>query len=90
MVAATQLAVEAKQCPPEVLSRLVALLERIGSPTRAADLPATAELMATMRVDKKAAGARLRLVLPVRLGGVETRGDVADKAVAEAWEALRR
>lgn len=89
MVAATQLAVEARHCAAEVLRRLVSLLERIGLPTRAPDLPPTPDLMATMRVDKKVAGTRLRLILPLRLGAVETRADVADEAVAEAWELLR-
>ncbi len=89
MVAATRLAVNLGRCPNELLERLVRLLERIGLPTRAADLAPTAKLLETMRVDKKVAGGHIRLILPDRLGVVSVVGDVADSAIAEAWEAVR-
>lgn len=89
MIAAAHLAVAAKRCPPQVLTRLRALLQRIGLPVRGQDLPATADLMAVMRVDKKMAGSKLRLVLPTTLGAVETTTAMNDQAIAEAWQAIR-
>ena len=89
MVAATRLAVEAKRCPADVLPRLVALLKRIGLPTHAGDLPATDKLIDSMKLDKKVADGRIRLVLPDRLGAVSIVSDTPESAVRSAWESLR-
>jgi 3-dehydroquinate synthase len=89
MVAATRLAVDAGRCGRDVLDRLVALLDRIGLPTRAGGLPQTAALIESMRLDKKVAGGRIRLVLPRRMGAVSIVNDSDDGAIAAAWESLR-
>ncbi len=89
MVAATRLAVSAGRVPGDLLDRLVALLNRIGLPTRAPDLAPTPVLIESMRLDKKVAGGRIRLVLPDRLGAVSMVSDTPDDAIAAAWETLR-
>ncbi|MEX2388371.1 MAG: 3-dehydroquinate synthase [Phycisphaeraceae bacterium] len=89
MVAATRLAVDAGRCRSGVLDRLVTLLEKVGLPTAADDLPATAKLLEAMRLDKKVAAGRIRLVLPTQLGEVVIVDDVPDDAIAAAWETLR-
>ncbi|MBI1369814.1 MAG: 3-dehydroquinate synthase [Planctomycetes bacterium] len=88
MVAATTLAVEIGLCPPAVLERLAALLVNIGLPVRA-KLADSSTLLASMRLDKKVKDARIRLILPTRLGEVIMRNDIADDAIVRAWEAIR-
>ena len=90
MVAATRLAVERGTCDADLLDRLVALLDRIGLPTHEPRLPPPDVLMATMRLDKKVADDRIRLVLPVRLGAVQIVSDTPEEAVAETWDKLKR
>lgn len=89
MIAAARLAADAGRCPRELVDRLTQLLGRIGLPTRAANLPTTAVLMDAMRVDKKVAGGRIRLVLPDRMGAVSIVADTPDAAIAAAWDAVR-
>jgi len=89
MVAATALAVACGRCPQAVGTQLKALLERLGLPTCAPDLAPTAILLDAMRLDKKVAGGRIRLVLPDRMGGVSIVSDTPDDAIAAAWEAIR-
>ena len=64
------------------------LLEAAGLPVRM-ELPALKELESAMRMDKKVAGDRLRLVLPTRIGEVEIRDDVPEEAVRAGWDAIR-
>ncbi len=87
MVAATRLAVDAGRCAPDVPDRLGPLLERIGLPVRA-DLGPVDTLMAAMRLDKKVADDRIRLVLPEGMGGVTVADDADDQAIASAWRAI--
>lgn len=89
MVAAARLAVDQGRCDASLTDKLVALLEKIGLPTKAKDLPATGKLMAIMRSDKKVADGRVRLVLPDRFGVVSIVGDTPDSAVEKAWDSLR-
>lgn len=89
MVAATRLAVSTGRCPRELPDRLIRLLERVGLPTSAANLPPTAALLEAMRLDKKVAGGKIRLVLPDRLGSVSIVDDVPDAKILAAWETLR-
>jgi 3-dehydroquinate synthase len=88
MAAATQLAVDLGRCDAALLARLTALLEKIGLPTRA-ELAATEELLAAMRLDKKVKAGRMRLVLPDRLGAVSIVEDAPEDAVRAAWESIR-
>src|SRR5690606_12092519 len=89
MVAAARLAAEAGRCDGELVDQLVALLDRIGLPTAADDLPPTAELMDAMMHDKKVADGRVRLVLPDRMGAVSVVKDTPASAIERAWETLR-
>jgi 3-dehydroquinate synthase len=89
MVAATRLAVARGLCDAELLPQLMAVLESVGLPTSACDLPPSAVLMGIMRLDKKVADGKLRLVLPVRMGEVRVVSDVPDAEVEAAWDALR-
>jgi len=89
MVAATKLAIDQGRCEADLLPRLGELLERIGLPT-AAKLPDIEILMNAMRLDKKVADAKLRLVLPSRMGSVDVVSDTPDDAVIAAWQAISR
>jgi 3-dehydroquinate synthase len=88
MLAATRTAVEMGLCHDELLDRLAALIEAAGLPVRAA-LPCDEELDAAMRLDKKVAGARIRFVLPERMGQVTIRDDVPPECVHAGWRAIR-
>ncbi len=89
MIAATQLAVAQKRCDQQLLTRLKALLDQIGLPTAAADLPPVEALMDAMLLDKKVKDGKLRLVLPDKLGGVSVVSDVSADAVISAWQSVR-
>jgi 3-dehydroquinate synthase len=84
MVAATKLAIDMGICAPEVLTSLTALLASIGLPIRTA-LPDTATLMDAMMLDKKVKDARIRFILPTRIGQVVVRNDVPPDLVVDAW-----
>ena len=88
MVAATGLAVDAGRCDADLLERLVRLLDRIGLATSARNLAPPAQLLDAMRVDKKVADGRIRLVLPDRLGAVSIDRDCPDDRIVAAWRAL--
>ncbi|MCX5660317.1 MAG: 3-dehydroquinate synthase [Planctomycetota bacterium] len=90
MVAAARLAAKAGRCPAELPVRITRLLDRIGLPTSAPNLPPTHSLMEAMKLDKKVAAGKIRLVLPERMGAVSIVGDTPEAAVVAAWETLRR
>ncbi len=90
MVAATSLAVEVGRCDATVLDRLKQLLDRIGLPTRADNLPPTQQLIDSMLIDKKVADGRLRLVLPDRLGEVSIVSGASHEQIARAWGTVRQ
>ncbi len=89
MVAAARLAADTRRCNAQLAERLVRLLERIGLPTSASDLAPTDTLLETMRVDKKVADGRIRLVLPDRLGAVSIVPGTPENAITAAWDSLR-
>lgn len=89
LVAATWVSVQQRLCEPGMLERVTALLDAIGLPTRASDLPGNGKLIAAMRSDKKVAHSRIRLVLPVGLGAAAMRDDVHESLITEAWDHLR-
>jgi 3-dehydroquinate synthase len=68
------------------LKRVRALLERVGLPTHAAGLTAP-QLRDYMRIDKKVAGGRIRLVLLRGIGAAELSADYADKVLDATLEA---
>jgi 3-dehydroquinate synthase len=85
MVCASRLAERLGRIGPEVTQRQRVLLRRFGLPTQPAPWP-VADLLATMRSDKKAIAGRMRLVLPSRLGAVELVEDVPPAEVVGVLE----
>lgn len=91
MVAATQLAVDRQLAEPTVRDRLMRVLTALGLPTRAEahTLASDAKLLEAMRLDKKVADGRVRLILPRRVGEVTIVDDADDTAIIAAWESVR-
>jgi 3-dehydroquinate synthase len=85
MICASRLAERQGRISPELTERQVRLLDRFGLPTAPAPWPA-AQLLQTMRSDKKALAGRLRFILPTRLGEVTLMEDVPE---AEVWSVLQ-
>lgn len=88
LLAAASLAEQVGLCGPELRKRLELLLPAVGLPVRVL-LPPLEALRSAMKVDKKASGARLRFVLPERIGAVCLRDDVPSELVDAAWDAVR-
>ena len=54
-----------------------------------ADIADDDALGAAMKLDKKVQDARVRFVLPTRVGEVEIRDDVPGAAISAAWSEIR-
>jgi len=89
MVAACSLAVMRGMIEPEVVVRLQTLLSRIGLPVSSRELPEDDVLLEAMRLDKKVAGDRIRLVLPERIGAVTVVDDAEPAEIRAAWASVR-
>jgi 3-dehydroquinate synthase len=85
MMCASRLAERMGRIGADVTERQRRLLERFGLPTRPEPWP-IAELLATMRSDKKAVAGRMRFVLPSRLGAVELLDNVMEGDVVRVLE----
>jgi len=85
MVCASRLAQRLGLLPAELTRRQERLLEAFGLPIRPGPWPA-ADLVATMRSDKKALAGRLRFVLPRQLGAVVVSNDIPEAEVARLLE----
>jgi 3-dehydroquinate synthase len=88
LLAASTLAGSLGLCPKELRAEVEALVAAAGLAVRA-NLPDDARLLAAMALDKKVARARIRFVLPTRLGAVELRDDVEPAAIRAAWSSIR-
>ncbi len=86
--AATRLAAALGRCPAALVDEVEAGLTACHLPIRGKLAPTPALLKVMLR-DKKAAGGKVRFVLPTRMGACEIRGDVPDEFVASAWDAVR-
>ncbi|MCP3905387.1 MAG: 3-dehydroquinate synthase [Planctomycetes bacterium] len=73
---------------PVAAQHLEALLRRLGLPTRLSQRVNVDRLVAAMGFDKKVAGGRLRLVLPIGPGQCEIVDDPDLHSVREAWVAV--
>jgi len=83
MLAATRLAISLGRCDQSLLPRLENLICQAGLPTVVRNYdPHT--ILSAMYSDKKVAGAKLRLVLPERIGQVAIVTDVPETAILEA------
>lgn len=90
MLAATRMAIQIGLCPPELEGQLYQSLEAVGLPTSMKKLPASDEMIVRMQMDKKVRDGKIRLVLPERLGSVVVTDEYDPKALALAWESLRK
>ena len=89
LVAAVHLSVGTGRCDAALLDRLVALLERLGLPTREDAIDPEAAIART-RADKKRAGGRDSWQLTRGLGLVSVARDLPEGASCAALEFLRR
>lgn len=89
LVCAARCAEHLGLCARAVGDEAVAMLERIGLPTRVRDLPDDAEILARMGADKKAAGGVLRLVLPTGRGRCEVVRSPLVESVRAGLAAIR-
>jgi 3-dehydroquinate synthase len=90
MIAATRFAVDAGRCEPAVYERLVRLLDRVGLPTSAPDLPPSVALVKAMASDKKVKAGRVRLILPERIGAVSIVAEDEMQPLIDAFDTLRQ
>jgi 3-dehydroquinate synthase len=81
MACASRLAGRAGIVTPDVTERQVKLLEKFGLPTAAKPEWRGGDLLHAMRRDKKAAGGKIRFVLPTRIGEVAVRDDIDEQLV---------
>ena len=88
MCAAARTAAHMGLCDDSLGDRIRAALVAVGLPVRAS-IADDADLGAAMRLDKKVRDARIRFVLPTKLGEVEIRDDVPGDALAAGWQAIR-
>ncbi|MDA8423706.1 MAG: 3-dehydroquinate synthase [Nitrospiraceae bacterium] len=80
MVYASRLAHKTGLCDQSVPDRVETLIRSYGLPTDLSALsrkPSSAELMATMQIDKKAEGGKVKFVLPKKIGEV---------AITKEWD----
>ncbi len=80
MVYASRLASKTGLCDQSVPDRVEKLIQSYGLPTDLSALsrkPSPAELMATMQIDKKAEGGKVKFVLPKKIGEV---------AITKEWD----
>lgn len=89
LVAACRCAQSLGVAPASLADRVVRLLGLAGLPTGALGLPPTESIVETMFHDKKVAGGRLRLILPVAPGRCKVVLDPTPGAVRGAIDALR-
>lgn len=89
LVAALHLSVRTGRCDPDLLDRLIHLLERLGLPVRDRELRTDRVLEGTRR-DKKRAEGRDRYQLTTGIGFVSVADDLPDGAPRAAIEFLRR
>ncbi len=88
MLAAGTLAARIGLCTAELRDQLEEVVAAAGLDVRAR-LPDDERLLEAMALDKKVANARIRFVLPTRLGAVELRDDVEPAAIRAAWASIR-
>jgi 3-dehydroquinate synthase len=87
IVAAGRLAIALGRFSEAEQARLVALLAKVGLPTKCPQLDVE-QTFAAMFTDKKVRGGKLRFVLPVRIGQAEVVDGVADGPVRAAIQSL--
>lgn len=89
LLAAARVSGALRLASPALAARVQGALEACGLPTRVAGLPEAASVLDRMMDDKKVAGGRLRLILPVNGWSCRVVENPASKAVVAAIESLR-
>ncbi|MGC8559182.1 MAG: 3-dehydroquinate synthase [Phycisphaerae bacterium] len=87
MLAAARLAVELGHCESQLSGRLESLIRRAGLPTCIPRVDVQA-IHSAMYSDKKVASARLRLILPLKIGEVKVVTDVPEAAILDAIKSV--
>ncbi len=90
LVAAANLSARLGHCSPNLQSHVETILKKVNLPTRVPTNLASSALYQAMGSDKKKAAGRLRFVLLRDVGDVFVTGDVAETAVMETWEDVKR
>jgi len=88
MLAATTLAASIGLCARDMRDELEAVVAAAGLDV-SARLPDDERLLSAMALDKKVTRARIRFVLPTRIGAVELRDDLDPSAIRAAWASIR-
>ncbi len=88
LAAASECAVRTGRLSEGDRQRVVHLLERFGLPLRLPKPDPAEALSRLMRLDKKVAGGRVRLVLPQGLGAASLVDDVPPEVILAAWSAV--
>jgi 3-dehydroquinate synthase len=87
LLAAARLAVNLGYCESQLPGRLESMIRRTGLPTFLPGLDAPS-ILSAMYSDKKVASAKLRLILPVKIGEVKVVTDVPEAAILDAIQSL--
>lgn len=88
LIAASEAGARHGVCGTEVGERVAALLARLGIDTRAA-IADDETLAAAMKLDKKVRDAKVRFVLPTKIGEVVLRDDLTVDTISAAWSKIR-
>lgn len=88
MVAACRLSHETGSLDASTVTRVGALLERFGLPTKLPEPIDTDGIMATIRTDKKVRGGAQRFVLLEEVGKPTVRDDIEEQRIRRAYESL--
>ncbi len=83
LVCATRLAANRKLCSPDLVSRVVLCLRRLGLPVGPVPFEPD-DVLRAMQLDKKRREGKLRFVVPLEVGHVTVISDVADSEVRAA------
>jgi 3-dehydroquinate synthase len=89
MTMAGYLAVQRKLWTPQDFDRQTSLLERLQLPTKLADSVATHSMLQAMQLDKKTEHGVLHLILPTRMGHVQSFREIPSAEVAGAIDRQR-
>jgi len=90
MLAAARTAFELGTLDGDSVSKIVAVIELAGLPTRVRGLPSPTEILARMMDDKKTTGGDLRLILPFAIGDVRMVEHLSRAAVTSALRTIMR
>jgi len=71
------------------VERIVLLIESLGLPIKPSNAPDNTKIMNAMKLDKKAAGGQMRLVLPTHIGEVTISSSISEETIMTELEAMK-